>query len=190
MAAVNLVATLSRYHQDMATASVSGLAETLIAPGPTSEYPSRMRRFGQLVGSWDAKGSRLNEATGDWTEREFTWVVDYILDGRAVQDIEVEASEAHPSGYATVATAVRVYDQHAGLWRVSYFAPTTGEYCHLVATPYRTGIRQDGTRTDGKPIRWNFTSITPDAFAWEGWVSDDEGATWRLIERNEAVRVS
>jgi hypothetical protein len=174
----------------MTTASVSGLADALIAPGPTPEYPGRMRRFGQLVGTWSAKGSRVDEATGEWVVRDFTWIVDYILDGRAVQDVEIEASTTHPSGFETVATAVRVYDPHAGVWRVSYFAPTTGEYCHLVATPYRNGVRQDGTRTDGKPIRWNFVSITADEYAWEGWVSDDEGATWRLIEHNEAVRVS
>lgn len=174
----------------MTTAAIAGLADTLIASGPTADYPSRMRRFGQLVGSWAAKGSRFNEATGEWQVRDFIWVVDYILDGRAVQDVELEASTAHPSGFETVATAVRVYDPHAGVWRVSYFAPTTGEYCHLVATPYRAGIRQDGTRTDGKLIRWNFTSITDKTYAWEGWLSDDEGATWRLIERNEGERVS
>jgi hypothetical protein len=174
----------------MTTASVSGLAEALIAPGPTPEYPGRMRRFGQLVGSWAATGSRLDETTGEWVVRDFTWIMDFILDGRAVQDVEVEARSSHPSGFETVATAVRVYDPHAGMWRVTYFAPTTGEYCHLVATPHRTGIRQDGTRTDGKPIRWNFTSIAADRYNWEAWVSDDEGATWRLIEHNEATRIS
>jgi hypothetical protein len=174
----------------MTTASVSGLADALITPGPTAEYPARMRRFGQLVGTWAVKGSRLDEASAEWVGRDFTWIVGYILDGRAVQYVEVEASTTHPSGFVTVATAVRVYDADAGVWRVSYFAPTTGEYCHLVATPYRTGVRQDGTRTDGKPIRWNFTSITAEEYAWEGWVSDDEGSTWRLIEHNEAVRIS
>ncbi|MCU1635050.1 MAG: hypothetical protein JWQ68_289 [Cryobacterium sp.] len=149
-----------------------------------------MRRFGQLVGAWAARGSRLNEETGEWTEREFTWVVGFILDGRAVQDVEVSSSTTHPSGFETVATAVRVYDPHAGAWRVSYFAPQLGEYCHLVATPYRTGIRQDGTRNDGKPIRWNFTEITPATYAWQGWVSEDEGSTWVLVEHNEATRLS
>ncbi|WP_022885279.1 hypothetical protein [Glaciibacter superstes] len=165
-------------------------AEALIASGPTPEYPGRMRRFGKLVGSWAAKGSRLDEATGEWTEREFTWIVGFILDGRAVQDVEVEASPSHPSGFETVATAVRVYDAHAGAWRVSYFAPKSGEYCHLIATPYRNGIRQDGTGTDGRAVRWNFTAITADAYTWEGWVSADDGATWTLVERNEAVRIA
>lgn len=165
-------------------------AEALISDGATDEYPVRMSRFGDLVGTWDVSGSRLDETTGVWTERNFTWLVGFILDGRAVQDVEVEASSTHPSGVETVATAVRVYDPHAGVWRVSYFAPKTGEYCHLVATSYRLGLRQDGTRTDGKPIRWNFTEITDDSYIWEGWVSHDDGSTWVLIERNLAKRAA
>ena len=44
-------------------------------------------------------------------------------------------------------------------------------------------------KRDGRPVRWNFTSITEDGYTWEGWVSDDEGSTWHLVEHNEAVRV-
>ena len=171
------------------TTSVPSFAEALVAPGPTPDYPGRMRRFGQLVGAWAATGSLLDETTGEWTGREFTWIVDFVLDGRAVQDVEVVVSDSHPTGFETVATAVRVYDSYAGVWRVSYFAPASGEYCHLVATPHRNGLRQDGTGTDGRPIRWNFVSITPDAYAWEGWVSNDEGSTWVLVEHNEAIRI-
>jgi hypothetical protein len=174
----------------MAPESASRFATELVAAGPTREYPGRMRCFGQLVGSWAVKGSRLDESTDEWVPREFTWLVEFILDGRAVQDVEVIVGTTHPFVSETVATAVRVYDQHVGVWRVSSFAPTIGEYCNLIAMPYRNGVRQDGTRTDGKPIRWNFTSITGDSYAWEGWVSDDDGATWRLIERNEGTRLS
>lgn len=173
----------------MSSATDPRFAEALIAAGPTPEYPGRMNRFGQFVGSWAAQGKRLDEVTGEWAEREFTWIVGFILDGRAVQDVEVIASSTNPSGFETVATAVRVYDAHAGAWRVSYFAPTTGEYCNLVATAWRHGIRQDGTRTDGRAIRWNFTEITEESYTWEGWVSDDDGSTWRLIERNEGTRI-
>jgi hypothetical protein len=173
----------------MTVAERPRFAEALVAPSATPDYPGRMRRFGQLVGSWAAKGHRLNETTGDWIERDFVWLVEFVLDGRAVQDVEIVPSEAHPSGYETVATALRVYDPYAGLWRVSYVAPTLGEYCHLVATPYRNGLRQEGTRTDGRPIRWNFTSITADTYSWEGWMSADDGATWVMVEHNEATRI-
>jgi len=171
------------------TSIPSRFDEALIAAGPTAAYPGRMNRFGQMVGAWAVTGSRFDEITAEWVGRDFIWMVEFILDGRAVQDVELVASAAHPSGYETVATTVRVYDPFAGAWRVSYFAPTLGEYCQLVATPYRHGVRQEGTRTDGRPIRWNFTAITPVSYTWEGWVSADDGVTWQLIERNEATRI-
>lgn len=164
--------------------------DALVADAATPDYPGRMRRFGQLVGSWAVKGSRLNEVTGDWLQRDFLWLVAFILDGRAVQDVELVANPDQASGFDSIATAIRVYDPHAGAWRVSYMAPTLNEYCHLVATPHRNGLRQDGTRTDGSPIRWNFTSITPETYTWEGWVSADEGSTWLLVEHNEATRIA
>lgn len=160
-------------------------AEALIAAGPTSEYPVRMREFARLVGRWDARGSRLDEGTGEWRERAFEWVVEYVLEGRAVQDLEITTDDARRS----IATAVRVYDPEAGAWRVSFFSPETGEYCTLVATSYRDGIRQDGTRTDGLPIRWNFSGITDDAYIWDGWVSTDDGRTWVHTDHVEATRM-
>ncbi|GAB3618571.1 hypothetical protein GCM10027416_31280 [Okibacterium endophyticum] len=162
-------------------------ASALTASGPTSEYPTAMNLFGRLVGTWRVHSSRLDEGTGDWQDCEFTWTVSYILGGRAVQDVAlVDAVDGHD----TIATAVRVYDASMGAWRVSYFEPVRGEYCHLVASGFRRdGIRQDGTRNDGHLIRWNFSGITSDAYTWESFVSDDEGTTWVLTEHNEGVRV-
>jgi hypothetical protein len=59
----------------------------LVASGPTSNYPERMRRFGQLVGTWSIASRTLNEDTQEWSESELTWTFAYILDGRAVQDV-------------------------------------------------------------------------------------------------------
>ncbi|MFC6356193.1 hypothetical protein [Luethyella okanaganae] len=172
----------------MTTAAGSPFTEALVSEDATSEYPARMRRFGQLVGSWAARGHRLDEATGEWHDREFTWIVAFILDGRAVQDIEVVETEQGKR--ETVATGVRVYDPLAGAWRVSFFSPKTGEYCHLIATSYRGGIRQDGTQTDERPIRWNFSEITADSYVWDGWVSNDGGSNWELTEHVEATRIT
>jgi len=167
--------------------TIPSFAEALVASGPTEKYPTRMNRFGRLVGRWSVHSRRLDEVTGEWNESEFVWVVGFILDGRAVQDVSLRATDA---GYETIATAVRVYDPAMGAWRVSYFEPGRGEYCHLVATSYRSdGIRQDGTRNDGMLIRWNFSGITDDRYTWESFVSRDEGKTWELDEHNDGVRI-
>jgi hypothetical protein len=171
----------------MSPVSVTTFADALLADAPTSDRPARMRSFGRLVGSWAVKGRRLDEASGAWREREFTWMMSFILEGRAVQDIEVVETDDGPK---TAATAVRVYDPVAGVWRVSYFAPKTDDYCHLSAVSFRDGIRQDGTQTDGRPIRWNFSAITADSYTWDAWVSNDDGSTWVLTEHTEGTRIS
>ncbi|HEY0247926.1 MAG TPA: hypothetical protein VGC45_06655 [Gryllotalpicola sp.] len=158
----------------------------LIAEGP--HHRKRLRNLGKLVGSWAVRGQRLDETTGEWTEREFTYLVSWIFEGRAIQDLEVIRE---PDGTErTAAVALRVADPQAGVARVSYFAPRANEYCNLIASTWRGGVRQDGSRNDGRPIRWNFTEITETSYEWEGWVSDDEGRTWRLTEELHGTRIA
>ncbi|TFV98384.1 hypothetical protein [Orlajensenia leifsoniae] len=174
----------------MSPITTSAFTAALVADGPAPESSVYARGFGSLVGSWAVKGRRLDEASGIWKEREFTWIVSFILGGHAIQDVEVVPSVDDPEVMETLATGVRVYDPDAGLWRVSFFAPQTGDFCHLVASRHRDGIRQDGSQTDERPIRWNFSAITETSYVWDAWVSNDDGRTWELTEHNEAVRVS
>jgi hypothetical protein len=174
----------------MTPTTFSGFADALLADGPDERYAARMSRIGRLVGSWDARGRRLDEESGEWVERSFTWIVSYVLGGRAVQDLEVVPSATRPDEPVTIATALRVYDPVAGITRVSYVSPESNQYCNLVAIGWRDGIRQDGTQNDGRPIRWNFSAITDDSYVWDGWVSNDDGATWELVEHIEGTRIA
>jgi hypothetical protein len=162
-------------------------AEALVSDGVAPEHPNRMTRFGQLVGSWHVTGTRLDESSGDWTERAFTWIVSWVMEGRAIEDLEVVEVDG---GASTVAVAVRVYDPAAGVVRVSYFAPVANRFANLVAQGWRDGVRQDGTQNDERPIRWNFSAVTDDSYAFDGWVSDDDGATWKLVEHLDGVRLA
>lgn len=164
-------------------------ARALIASGPTPERPQRMHLFGQLVGSWRAEVRLLDERTGEWGHFTNEWVFAYTLGGRAVQDVLVARDPDDPERLEGRGSTVRVYDSALGAWRVSWFGAAAGDFCTLVATPYRRdGIRQDGTQTDGRPIRWNFSGITAESFEWDGWVSDDEGRTWWLEQHIDATR--
>jgi hypothetical protein len=174
---------------DETHAVIPGFAQALTEEGAATQYAERMRRWGRLVGTWRVEGAKLDEASGEWRDRRFTWVVAFVLGGLAVQDIELVSDAAEPGVQRTVATALRVYDPVAGLTRVSYFSPANNEYCNLIAVGYRDGIRQDGTRNDGRPIRWNFTAITDDSYGWEGWASADGGATWELVEHVTGERI-
>ncbi|WP_022881999.1 hypothetical protein [Gryllotalpicola ginsengisoli] len=158
----------------------------LLAEGP--QHHRRLRNFGKLVGAWHVEGRRFDEETGQWQPRDFRYLVAWVFEGRAIQDLEVVTD---PDGTEhTIAMGLRVADPHAGIARVSYFSPVTNQYANLVASTWRTGVRQDGSQNDGRPIRWNFTHIGEHDYTWEGWVSDDEGATWRLVEELAGTRLA
>lgn len=161
-------------------------ADALVSSGPSPEHPKRMTRFGQLVGSWHVRGRRLDEPTGEWRDRDFTWLVSWVMDGRAIQDLEVVEKDDREQ---TIAVAVRVYDPTAGIVRVSYFSPALNQYANLVAQGWRDGIRQDGTQNDERPIRWNFSEVSAQSYTFDGWVSDDDGVTWKLVEHLEGERL-
>ncbi|MFC4222257.1 hypothetical protein [Lysinibacter cavernae] len=160
----------------------------LVAEGPTASYPSRMRLFGRLVGSWDISNSFLDEHTGNWAESERSWVFAYVLGGRAIQDVITGSAEGTGSHDQVFGSSLRVYDQSVGLWRVNWFGTATNEFCSLSAIERRGDILQDGTQTDGRPIRWNYLNITDSSFDWEGYVSNDDGSTWWLQQRMTAIR--
>ncbi|WP_158866775.1 hypothetical protein [Leifsonia sp. AG29] len=167
----------------------AAFARALVSRAAAGANPKRLHLFGQLVGSWNAEVRLLDEATGEWRETTQEWIFAYTLGGRAVQDVLVARDHADPERVEGRGTTMRVYDAVLGAWRVSWFGAASGDFCTLVATPHgRDGIRQDGSQTDGRPIRWNFSRITPESFEWDGWVSDDEGRTWWLEQHIDAVR--
>jgi hypothetical protein len=172
----------------MSETTDAAFARALIATGPSPERGQRLHLFGQLVGSWRAETRLLDETTGAWHESTADWIFAYTLGGLAVQDVLVPADD--PAAAAR-GTTVRVYDPALGGWRVSWFGAAAGDFCTLVANAHhRDGIRQDGTQTDGRPIRWNFSSITEESFEWDGWVSNDEGRTWWLEQHIDATRTA
>lgn len=166
------------------TDAEDAFVHALLAEGA---HRKRLRNLGKLVGSWDVEGEMLDEATGEWIPRSFRYLVSWVFEGRAIEDLEVVTREDGTE--ETVAVALRVADPQAGIARVSYFAPKRDQYCSLIASTWRDGVRQDGEQNDGRPIRWNFTEITDTTYTWEGWVSDDEGKTWKLYARNRGTRI-
>jgi hypothetical protein len=50
------------------------------------------------------------------------------------------------------------------------------------------GIEQEGVQADGRPIKWRFTDLTESSFRWLGYISEDNGETWRLEQEMLARR--
>lgn len=164
--------------------------ELLAAAGPHPDLGGQARLYGQFVGSWEVANRYVDDAGGAWRENSFEWAFGWVLDGRGVQDVIRVPPEQMPSGNAGIGTTIRVHDPRIGAWRVSWSGATTGQFCTLIGKAHGDEIWQDGTGTDARPIRWNFSEITPESFRWRGYVSDDGGATWKLEQEMRARRRS
>jgi hypothetical protein len=158
--------------------------EALVAGGLSPEIPEEFNLYGRLIGSWvlDVIHYRVNVASRNLEgEAHFAWV----LEGRAVQDTWIMPRRSDRTAEIDrtcnmYGTTFRVWDPAIQAWRVTWTNPVTGMRDELVARWSGKDIVQIGTHSDGTPIRWIFTDITPDSFRWIGEALNPDGKTWRL----------
>jgi hypothetical protein len=161
------------------------LAATLLADGPNGEHADRLRLFGQFVGSWDIE-MRYFDPDGTPHGIEARWHFGWILNGWGVQDVLeygrwVDGDPGRePSGQT--GTSLRVFDPGLDAWHVLWTRPASRQLTRLLGRRSEDGILLEGKEDDGHPVRWAFSEITPTSFLWHGRVSDDGGATWRLVQ--------
>lgn len=159
------------------------LQSALVASGPASEVATELELFGQFVGEWRVQNALFSESKGTWLESSLVWIFDWIISGRGIQDVLVDST-----GLA-LGTTVRTWDDLAG-WRVVWFCPRAGEHVVLSAVDHGSEIRLDGQQADARHVRWIFSDIRSDSFAWDGWCSNDGGETWWHEQHMEAHRIA
>jgi hypothetical protein len=165
----------------------------LAADGPWPEHADALMLFGRFVGAWDLEitlfdldGSVRAQGAGEWS---FGWV----LEGRAIQDVLVRPPRADRPGatrtdFWEYGTTLRVYDPESETWRITWFAPARAGEIQLVARPAGDDIVLDGVEREPLAFRWVFSEIEPDSFVWRGSGSDDDGATWLVLQEMRARR--
>jgi hypothetical protein len=174
--------------------SSSALLGTLPSVGPAVS-DSAYRLYERLRGDWDvtvvdhlADGTR-HTGSGEW---HFDWV----LDGRAMQDVWISPPRGARQPGVRVrsldryGTTVRYFDPALAAWRVVWINPTQNYVAMLVGRARGRDIVQEGTGDDGIALRWTFSNLTPDAFEWRGETSSDSGRTWRTVQEMTAHRVA
>ncbi|GAA5032484.1 hypothetical protein ACFQRL_04450 [Microbacterium fluvii] len=169
---------------------MSDFADVLLAAGPAADLPADHDVFGRLVGSWRVRNRYRASAESEWAESERDWIFSWVAGGRAIQDVIVGSDRGDEPVIA--GTTIRAFDPRIGAWRVNWFGTLHANYGALIARAHGAdSIRQDGSELtpDGEiPLRWNFSDITADTFAWDGWSSADGGRTWWLEQHMDAVR--
>ena len=174
-------------------AQKTNFVSAFAAPGRSAEIPEADDLYGWVIGSWELDVLRYGVDVSVLAikgEAHFAWV----LEGRAVQDVWImpRIADRKPDlGKANnmYGTTLRVWDSSIGAWRVTWINPVTGTRDELIGRRAGSDIMQVGRHTDGTPIRWSFTEITPDSFRWTGEVLEPHGKTWRVEGEFRARRM-
>jgi hypothetical protein len=155
----------------------------LLAAGPASSFASELALFGRFIGRWQIRNDLFSESTGAWSRTNLEWSFAWVIDGRGIQDVLVDETGS------AIGTTVRTWDSIGG-WRVVWFCPRAAEHVVLSAAPDGADIRLDGVQADGRPVRWVFSALKQNSFAWDGWCSNDGGRTWWHEQHMEARRLN
>lgn len=170
---------------DRLNAAVAGnFHNALAAQGRSPEIPESADAYGWLIGSWEL--DICHHPVMDVTSRRvkgeahFGWV----LEGRAVQDVwlypKPSQETPNPERFVTYGTTLRVWDPKIQAWQIFWANPAGNHYEKQIGRWSGKDVVQVGTRSDGTPMCWRFTEITPESFHWFGEALQADGKTWKL----------
>lgn len=159
------------------------MVKALHADGLSPEIAEEDGLYDRLIGSWTAFVVDYSE-DGSSVESSGEWHFEYILEGRAVQDVFIVPERSGRTASISKSrnrcgTSIRAFHPTRREWSVTWINPVAGAYNFLIAKQDGDDIVQDGT--DGNTlIRWGFTEIKRDTARWYGKRSTDGGNTWKL----------
>jgi hypothetical protein len=156
----------------MNPAASNFLIDALHADGPAADRADKMGLYGWLIGRWEMDATVFLDDGSKHTgkgEIHFDWV----LEGRAIQDVWILPGVFHGS-------TLRVYAPALDAWHILWSDPLRQLYRRQIGRARGKDIVQDGKDDDGNAVRWSFSEITPNSFRWRGERSLDGGATWQL----------
>lgn len=167
------------------------LLEGLGAPGPEPSLRKELMLFGQFVGDWDILESRFLEEDGRWSYQtgELHW--NWILGGRALQDVWMYHYEG--SGELVAAgTTLRFYDTKKDIWRSIWITPHYNDVGMFLGRKVGKEIvleLQEESKQEGEgEVKWIFSEITSNSFKWRSEESANAGQTWILKHEMKIVR--
>jgi AraC-like DNA-binding protein len=153
----------------------------LRADGPYPPWRDKLMLFGQFVGVWDMDVEYYDQAGACTYQGTWEWSFDWILGGRAIQDIIIKLDPAGDTAPQRTAggTTVRYCDPDTGQWTVYFLGAVTGNTVLLQGGAVGDAIVLEGIEPNGTHNRWTFTDIRADSFTWTGVESADGTAWWQ-----------
>src|SRR4051812_8497396 len=165
----------------------------LAAAGCAADRAGRMDLYSWLIGAWDLDVVHIMP-DGATRRRQGEWHFGWVLEGRAIQDVWIVPKRGPArdgdaaAGAFSYGTTLRIYDPAIDAWQVQWSDPVRASFLTMIGRREGDDIVQRGRDHDGRPIRWSFSQIAPDAFVWRGETSHDGGQSWRLDVEFSAAR--
>jgi hypothetical protein len=171
----------------------SAMLDALQATGPSEALAAKLGLYGQFVGSWRVDIDYF-PPEGPERHAEGEWHFDWVLDGRAIQDVWIFPAR-HLRGGGTepwhfYGSTIRVYDPALDAWHIRFFEPTRPFEIRQTGRAEGRDIVQLGEEEAGVTRRWRFVEVTERSFRWLGEMSRDQGATWSLEMEMRARRAA
>lgn len=151
--------------------------------------------YENFVGAWSFQLTAYDENGRVEDRKEGEWLFSYIIDGYGIQDVFICPKRGqwteNDTLYGDYGTTIRVpIKDNPRKWNITYISKWGVD--SLVAEEVDGNIIQTGINKDLNDTtiwQWNFKKITENAFTWESVYSKDNGVTWKIVTRVEAVRV-
>jgi hypothetical protein len=166
-----------------ATGPANPFAEALLCASRSPEIAATEDVYAPLLGVWNVEArDRTDDGTFQVTHGE--WLFARTLEGRAVQDVWIAPARGNRPAAGTrsanrYGTSIRTFDPNTRKWQVTWLNPVSGAFDVLFTRMDGRRIIQEGTRPDGRRIRWIFQDITAESFHWTGEAQLPDGS-WRV----------
>jgi hypothetical protein len=137
------------------------------------------RLFDHFIGRWEFDCD-IYSPDGGHKRFPGEWTFEWILDGRAIQDVWIGHIRGRGPGVRGMGTSLRFFDDEADRRKVVFVAPQSHRLLTLTGGRVADRIVLEGVDTEGALLRWSFNDVREHTFVWQGETSADGGATWRI----------
>lgn len=175
LAAAGLLGSLSVAAADLPV----GLMSELSAASANASLGEQAGVVDRLVGTWEVEYTDFGK-DGKATHRTGKFIVGWIMDGRALQDLWI----VNPSGTRKdreVYTDLLWFDPKSRTWHSAFVDPEHGSLARFTGGPVGDdGFVLETQDLGSKQTRWSISNLRSDSFAWRDEASNDGGKTWTL----------